>query len=363
MNGLCLNEQPGFEGAGRDHAADAATLRSGELQRAYPGTYASWRSLRYERQGAEIDPSWRTFPGFLRDLGPRPGKSFTVDRIDRNCPTYGPGLCRWADKSEQANNRSTTIMLTYQGETVPLTVWARRTGQDPENLRRRHRLGWSDQEVIEGRPTTPPSVQRPGSGSAIGNSPWPLGKTDVWEIEYRKHLAEFDHGGNPPTKHEFFYSSLVNSFVPRANSHMSDHRISSFMKDLHDIEDQLAASYAPDDELISGIHEAVPTRSGRIKLAARPAPPVDHAEIAAEIADLEAKHAELSGFRDRGFAHLERVREQGLRDMKKRSIKALGAFLDLYPGERRHAEALLTGGHGQTQILPGRWADQDDGCL
>ena len=61
-------------------------------------------------------PEWRSFETFLKELGARPGKGYSLDRIDNNKP-YGPGNCRWSTVTEQNRNKSNNvIVVTAQGE-------------------------------------------------------------------------------------------------------------------------------------------------------------------------------------------------------------------------------------------------------
>lgn len=79
-------------------------------------TYRSWKAMiqrctnpnainyaNYGGRGVTVAPEWRSFQQFLADMGERP-EGTSLDRIDVNSG-YGPGLCRWATRKEQAQNR------------------------------------------------------------------------------------------------------------------------------------------------------------------------------------------------------------------------------------------------------------------
>lgn len=63
------------------------------------------RNAAYERYGGRgIKFEFDSFEHFLSVVGPRPGKGYSLDRIDVNGP-YGPGNVRWATSKQQARNR------------------------------------------------------------------------------------------------------------------------------------------------------------------------------------------------------------------------------------------------------------------
>lgn len=82
----------------------------------------------YGGRGITFSPSWLdSFENFLADMGMRPSPRHTLDRID-NSKGYAPDNCRWASRMEQANNRRSNHLVTYQGETRTLRAWSDITG-------------------------------------------------------------------------------------------------------------------------------------------------------------------------------------------------------------------------------------------
>lgn len=123
-------------------------------------TYNSWASMvqrctdpnyhsfsKYGGRGVRVCDRWRTFVNFLADMGERPDGA-TLDRID-NDGDYEPGNCRWATPRQQSNNRRNTLMLTFRGETRPLTEWAEITGIRRHTIWERvHNMGWTAEKAL-----------------------------------------------------------------------------------------------------------------------------------------------------------------------------------------------------------------------
>lgn len=80
---------------------------------------------RYGGRGVVVDPRWvDSFENFLKDMGPRPSPSHSIERKNNNGP-YSSDNCRWATQIEQANNRSSNRLIIHAGRTQTLTQWCR----------------------------------------------------------------------------------------------------------------------------------------------------------------------------------------------------------------------------------------------
>jgi hypothetical protein len=119
-------------------------------------TYISWAGmvqrttnfghksfLDYADRG--VDPSFLGKGGFVRflaEVGVRPSREHTLDRID-NAKGYVPGNMRWATKPEQEQNKDHP---RYYGRTSE--EWARLLGVKPTTIRKRRERGWPDYKVF-----------------------------------------------------------------------------------------------------------------------------------------------------------------------------------------------------------------------
>lgn len=107
----------------------------------------------YGGRGIHVCERWSTFANFIADVGTRPSKAHSIDRIN-NDGSYEPGNVRWATTSQQAANKRkqkpprTAKLLNFNGESLTIAGWAMRSGVTPECLRSRLHLGWSLERAL-----------------------------------------------------------------------------------------------------------------------------------------------------------------------------------------------------------------------
>ena len=105
---------------------------------------------RYGGRGINVHPEWKSsFTAFLDHVGRRPTRAHSLDRID-NDRGYEPGNVRWATAAEQNRNQRSNIRITFAGETMILTDWAKRIGIPVNTLYSRiTHLGWTLDEALK----------------------------------------------------------------------------------------------------------------------------------------------------------------------------------------------------------------------
>lgn len=89
----------------------------------------------YGGRGIVVCDRWRTsFENFYADMGARPGRGYSIDRINVN-GNYEPSNCRWATCKEQCNNRRSNRLLCISGEKASLSQWRDRLNLSPRRMR------------------------------------------------------------------------------------------------------------------------------------------------------------------------------------------------------------------------------------
>lgn len=89
------------------------TTWQGMLDRCYNPNSEHYH--RYGGRGISVCERWyNDAKAFAEDMGDKPTRFHSIDRIDQD-GNYCPENCRWADKRQQARNRSTNIIVEHDG--------------------------------------------------------------------------------------------------------------------------------------------------------------------------------------------------------------------------------------------------------
>lgn len=122
--------------------------------------YKSWESMirrctnpsdnnyhRYGNRGITVCERWlNSFENFLEDMGEIPS-GCQIDRINNN-KGYCKSNCRWATRKQQARNRHSNNLKTYNGKTQCIAAWAEETGIHRGTIMKRLKLGWSMKDAL-----------------------------------------------------------------------------------------------------------------------------------------------------------------------------------------------------------------------
>ena len=95
----------------------------------------------YGKRGIRMCPEWAgSFEVFLRDVGPKPDPTYSLDRINPD-GNYEPENCRWAPMSVQARNKRNTRWYEFHDEHLILAEVASRLGVSRDQARALERRG------------------------------------------------------------------------------------------------------------------------------------------------------------------------------------------------------------------------------
>jgi hypothetical protein len=132
------------------------------IQRCYDRDAASFQW--YGAKGVRVCARWlASFEVFLSDVGLRPSPAHSIDRIDP-AGHYEPGNVRWATAQEQADNRSTSILV--DGGRKSVATLAREAGLRPQTVLRRLKRGWPLEVALDPKAQEKKRASRPSGGRA-----------------------------------------------------------------------------------------------------------------------------------------------------------------------------------------------------
>lgn len=123
--------------------------------------YYSWQGMKrrcedprttnfalYGGRGIVVCERWRTsFESFFEDMGPRPSRRHSLDRIN-NHGNYEPENCRWATKKTQSRNTRTNRTLLYNGDQLSVAALCELSGISRSTMTNRLKRGWTVEEAV-----------------------------------------------------------------------------------------------------------------------------------------------------------------------------------------------------------------------
>lgn len=102
----------------------------------------------YGGRGITVCDRWATtFEPFYADMGPRPTRQHKLERLN-NSLGYGPDNCAWVTHLEQMHNTRRNHKLTFQGQTLCIAEWSRKTGLAAQTIHNRLGKGWTTENAL-----------------------------------------------------------------------------------------------------------------------------------------------------------------------------------------------------------------------
>lgn len=122
--------------------------------------YSSWESMKarclnsnnlfynnYGGRGIKVCKRWLNFKNFYKDMGDKPSKDYSLERIDVN-GNYCSENCKWATRREQDRNRRTNVFIEYKNKTYILSDLAKKVGLHQQTIKSRLDRGLPMEEVV-----------------------------------------------------------------------------------------------------------------------------------------------------------------------------------------------------------------------
>jgi hypothetical protein len=142
----------------------------------YTSEYKTWKNIKsrcyfqkgpnfkvYGGRGIRVCDRWlygedgkTGFGCFISDMGPRPSREHSIERLDVN-GNYEPSNCEWATKKKQCRNTRANRIVYYKGKRQTLAEAVETSGLKYNTVIHRLLKGWSIDDALQvklrGRPS------------------------------------------------------------------------------------------------------------------------------------------------------------------------------------------------------------------
>jgi hypothetical protein len=103
----------------------------------------------YGGRGITVCTRWLVYENFIADVGRRPSPGHSLDRYPNNNGNYEPGNCRWANRSQQQQNKRGNVLLTLGERTLTVAEWSRSLRIPDSTIRNRMRRGLTVAAILD----------------------------------------------------------------------------------------------------------------------------------------------------------------------------------------------------------------------
>ena len=104
--------------------------------------------INYGGRGIKVCKRWFKFENFLKDMGLKPSKLHSIERIN-NDKDYTPSNCKWDIRHNQSRNNRRNRWFEYNGKKMVLSDWATYFGVQPPAIYSHFKGGKSFEQVYK----------------------------------------------------------------------------------------------------------------------------------------------------------------------------------------------------------------------